>query len=80
MHLHSHTSNYILQSKKKVQDDYKTKKQTPRNGNKKIRFRGYKPPIAMALAIIVVGSFELGCIVGIITRIRITFVPKLLGF
>jgi len=54
-------------------------KKTPRNGNKKIR-RGYKPPIAMALAIIVVGSFELGCIVGIITRIGITFVPKLLGF
>lgn len=27
------------------------------------RFRGYKPPIAMALAVTIIGSFELGCIV-----------------
>jgi hypothetical protein len=79
MHLHSHISNYILQFKNKLQDDYKTKKQTPRNGSNKIVFRGYKPPIAMALTIIVVGSFELGCIVGATTRIGIIFVPKLLG-
>jgi len=79
MHLHSHTLNYILQSKK-IQNDYKTRKQTPRNGHNKIGFRGYKPPITMALTVIVVSSFELGYIVGATTRIGIIFVPKLLGF
>jgi hypothetical protein len=34
----------------------------------------------MALAITIVGSFELGYIVGVDTRIGIIFVPKLLGF
>ncbi len=59
--IHTHkTTNYNLKIKYKM--TIKQRKNS-KNGNNKIGFRGYKPPIAMALAITIVGSFELGYIV-----------------